>query len=243
MVLLLGWLAACAGRPPVDVVLPRREVPPDAPAVRIGPVRDARVFERHARDGRPMSLAPGVPDEPATRRRVVGRRRSVQGISQDNVVLPEGRDVQALVAEATRLGLERAGYRVLEPGDPGYARAPSLALVIRRLWIRMIWRRLLSFEYRSEVHVVGPVPPFTNGAWVCASVDVARAGPSREVWSTALRKGLEDYANNVFQRLAWQTLPPHCGRVSGPGQPGPPEGGTGASPGASGGGAKAGEIE
>jgi hypothetical protein len=52
-------------------------------------------------------------------------------------------------------------------------------------------------------------------------VDVGRAGPSPGVWSHTLKVGLEDYANNVFERLAWRTLPPHCGRISRPGQPGP----------------------
>lgn len=219
---LCAWLG-CAGHPPVDVTLPQLEVFADAPAVRVGPVQDARVFTPNVRDGRPMTLAPGVPADPATTARVVGRRRSAQGISQDNVFLAEGREVADLVAEATRLGLQRAGYRVLAPGDPGYAAAPALALVVRRFWTRMVWRRLLTYELRAEVHVVGPVAPFTRGAWVCATVDVARAGPSPGVWSHTLRAGLEDYANNLFQRLVWRTLPPHCGRISGPGEPGPPE--------------------
>ena len=118
--LALGSIAACASRPPVDVALPRRQVAPGAPVARIGPVQDARLFEPYARDGTPMSLAPGVSDDAATRARVIGRRRSAAGVPQDNVFLREGRGVQVLVAEATRLGLERAGYRVLEPGDPGY---------------------------------------------------------------------------------------------------------------------------
>jgi hypothetical protein len=224
-------LAGCAGNRPVDVTLPRPSVRADAPAVRIGAVQDARVFTPYARDGQPMSLAPGVPDEPAARARVVGRRRSAQGISQDNVLLAEGRTVNDLVAEATRLGLERAGYRVLEPGEPGWERAPALALVIRRFWTRMVWRALLSYEFRAEVHLVGPLAPFSEGAWVCGTVNVGRAGPSAGVWPHTLRVGLEDYANNVFERLAWRALPPHCGRISRPGQPGPPEGDAGAGSG------------
>ena len=222
---LLSALCACAGNPPVDVEMPRLPVRDDAPAVRLGPVQDARVFTRLASDGVPMSLAPDVPDDPATTARIVGRRRSAQGISQDNVFLVEGREVGDLIADATRLGLERAGYRVLEPGEPGFAAAPALALVVRRFWIRMVWRRLLSYELRAEVHVAGPVSPFGEGAWVCADVNVSRAGPSPGVWPAVLRAGLEDYANNVFERLAWRTLPVHCGRISLPGQPGPPEGG------------------
>jgi hypothetical protein len=214
-------LLGCAGNPPIDVTLPQLAVFADAPAVRVGPVQDARVFAARVGDGRPMTLAPGVADDRATTARVVGRRRSVQGISQDNVFLPEGREVADLVAEATHLGLQRAGYRVLSPGDPGFAEAPALALVVRRFWTRMVWRALLTYEFRAEVHVVGPVAPFTAGAWVCATVDVGRAGPSPGVWSHTLQAGLEDYANNVFERLAWRTLPPHCGRISGPGQPGP----------------------
>jgi hypothetical protein len=214
-------LLGCAGNPPIDVTLPQLAVFADAPAVRVGPVQDARVFAARVGDGRPMTLAPGVADDRATTARVVGRRRSVQGISQDNVFLPEGREVADLVAEATHLGLQRAGYRVLSPGDPGFAEAPALALVVRRFWTRMVWRALLTYEFRAEVHVVGPVAPFTAGAWVCATVDVGRAGPSPGVWSHTLQAGLEDYANNVFERLAWRTLPSHCGRISGPGQPGP----------------------
>jgi len=213
---LLG-LAACGRPPPVDVTLPVLPAAPGVPAVRIGPVQDARVFTRQPRDGRPMSLARGVDDDPATTARIVGRRSSWHGLAQGNVFLPEGRTAAELVAEATRLGLQRAGYRVLAPGEPGHAEAPALSLVVRRLWGRMVWRRLLSYELRVEVWVAGPVAPFAQGAWVCGGADIGRAGPSPGVWSHTLAVGLEDYANNLLERLAWQRLPPHCSRISRPG--------------------------
>lgn len=211
--LLLAAAAACAGHAAIDVTLPMPPVSADAPAVRIGRVEDARVFGPRSLDDRTMSLAPGLADESGVTARVIGRRRAASGAPQDNVLLREGRSVADLVAEATELGLRQAGYRVAARNDLG---APALDLVIRRFWIRMVYGALLEYELRAEVHVRGPVPPFGAGAWVCGNADVARAGPSADVWPRTLEVGLEDYARNLADRLTNRRLPPHCGRLTGP---------------------------
>jgi hypothetical protein len=105
----------------------------DAPAVRIVEVLDQR----------PFSVDPPKPDMPslmnneemkskAITSRAVARKRNTYGAALGDVLLPPGRTVEQLTTEALTTSLREAGYRVLSPGDAGYADAKPLKATIQQ---------------------------------------------------------------------------------------------------------------
>ncbi len=207
--LLLAGLA-CAGAPgPVDVRLPVAGDPEGGPALRLGRVEEARVFERSPGNGRVQSLAAGASDAPSLAARVIGRRRSASGQLMGNVLLPEGRSVAQLVAEAVTNGFREAGYRVLGSGAPDSQ--PAIDVVVRRFWTRVeIMGPGLAWEFSSEVWIRAPVPVFEGGAWVCGKAFAARGGPTPGIWAYTVRRGLEDLVERLRTRLVSGSAPPYC---------------------------------
>ncbi len=211
VLLLLAGLA-CAGAPgPVDVRLPVAGDPEGGPALRLGRVEEARVFERYPGNGRVQSLAAGASDDPSLAARAIGRRRSASGQLMGNVLLPEGRSVAQLVTEAVTNGFREAGYRVLGSADPGSARAPAIDVVVRRFWTRVeIMGPGLAWEFSSEVWIRAPVPVFEGGAWVCGKAFASRGGPTPGIWAYTVRRGLEDLVARLRTRLVSGSAPPYC---------------------------------
>jgi hypothetical protein len=138
-------------------------------------------------------------DEPGVRERSIGRRQRGRG---GNLVLPEGRSAASLVADALTVGLQNAGFRVVQPGVAG---STAMEAEILKLWT---WDRvvgqggIVSFEFWTQVRVRTLMPPFQDGAIVCGHEVVARGGPSAGVWTRVVVQGLAGLAADLRGRLA-----------------------------------------
>ncbi len=200
--LLLG-LAACAGASPLlDVRLAAVPDPESGPAFRIQRVSDRRFFQPISRDPRLPSAQGGLPDATLARR-IVARRSTGGNRPAGDLLLPEGRSVEDLVAEALTKGFREAGYRVLAPGAPGHAAALPIEADIEQLWGWMR-RRATSeamFDFEVRVRVRAPVAPFAEGVRLRGKSRLTRGGPSNATWERLIEDGMADLAASVRAQL------------------------------------------
>ncbi len=201
--LVLG-LVACAGASPIlDVRLAAIPDPEAGPAFRIQRVSDRRFFQPISRDPRLPSAQDGLPDA-ALARRIVARRSIGGDRPAGDLLLPEGRTVEDLVAEALTAGFREAGYRVLAPSAPGHAAALPIEADIEQLWGWMR-RRAYSdamFDFEVRVRVRAPLAPFAEGARLRGQSRLTRGGPSNTTWERLVEDGMADLAASVRAQLS-----------------------------------------
>jgi hypothetical protein len=132
----MALLSACAVNRTEITIPPQASTQPagGAVAVVVDPV-DARKFE----------AAPATPSIPSLKEssqignaeitsRALARKRNGYGMALGDVLLMPPQTVSSIVGGAVKAGLRDAGYRILEPSDPGYADAPKVNVRIVEFW-------------------------------------------------------------------------------------------------------------
>jgi hypothetical protein len=210
--LLLALTAACASpNAAVEVALPALENPDGDATFRIRSVEDARAWQHVPGSTQVQSLRGIDAGDRALTARVIGRARGVSGGLMENVLLAEGTTVAELVTRAVTNGFRAAGYRLLDPGQPGSEAAQPVDLLIRHFWVRMETARPgAAWTFRTEVWLRAPLAPFAAGAWACGDAFLSRGGPSPGVWARAATLGLEDLTEKLDERLRAGRLLPWC---------------------------------
>lgn len=215
-------LAACTtSRGILDVRVPDVANPSSGIAVRIASVTDSRHFERRPRQPSVPSLKHGHIEDPDLTSRAIARKRNGYGKAQGDVLLPEGRTVAEVASAAVTAGLRRAGYRVMEKGQPGYDAAAPLSVDVQQFWAWFtpgFFAFHLSFE--AQVAIQGPVGPFREGAQFRSALRRSTQAATGRAWRRVIDEGVADLADQVGAGLA---------RDSVPGTP-PPSGAPGAYP-------------
>lgn len=204
-IILMASLSACATSRSVIEIKP--EAPASAaaagaPAVRLGKVTDARLFDAAPPEPSTPSLSSSDINNDALKARAVGRKRNGYGMALGDVMLPEGQTVSGLLGAATESGLTSAGFRVLHKGDPGYDNAAAVDVWISKYWT---WVTLGAFEGTfhtdAEVELSSSLPAFKQKT-------VARGHAEEGGWkgnwdtvaTTALNHMIDDIAVLVKQK-------------------------------------------
>jgi hypothetical protein len=199
--LLFGVLSVgCATT--LDVRVPAATNPTAGPAVTFVRVTDRREFQRKPPEASIPSLKDGQIEDRALTSRAIGRKRSGWGKALGDILLPEGRSVEQLTAEALARGLRESGYRVIEPASPGREDAIPLEVDIQEFWAWVApgWNMHISFD--SRIRVTGPAAPFRKGQEFTGHIRLGTSAPTGGAWLNTINKGLEYLNQDMTTRLA-----------------------------------------
>ena len=129
---------------------------------------------------------------------MIGRRRSNTG---GNLLLPDGQNVEGLVAGVVTYAYRGSGFRVVE-GDDG---ARPLDVEILELWGFDLSRDPINrktVEFRSRIRISGGPPPFGKASFACGRAKTTSGGASAALWSKLIRSGLVALATQISDELA-----------------------------------------
>jgi hypothetical protein len=197
-------VSACAGWD--GVVGLSREVPPDppgGPVLHLRDVTDRRVFADVSHARAEPSLSKAIRDVPGIASRVIGRQRSNRGA---NLLLAEGRSVEALVAEVVTTALRGSGFRVAE--EEG---ASPIDVDILELWafdLRLDPVNRKRVEFRTRIRLVGGPSPFDDAGFACGRAETTSGGPTAGLWEKLIDSGLDTLATDISDQLATPDTPP-----------------------------------
>ena len=200
-VMLLG--SGCAtNRGILDVRVPEIQNPVSGPVVRIVRVTDKRVFEEAPRSPSIPSLKGHEINDSAITRRAIARKRNGYGKAIGDILLPEGRTVEALVREALAKSFREAGCRVVEDTTGLTDTVIPIEADIDQFWSWMtpgFWA--LSLEFETKVTIKGGVDPFKSGELVRGYVELHTQAAGTKAWMNTINKGMDVFVAEVKKRL------------------------------------------
>lgn len=174
--------------------------------MKIGKVTDARPFELDPEKPSIASLKDGDIGNPAIRARAIARKRNTFGKGMGDILLPEGRTIERLVAEIVTSALRSAGYRVLAEGDPGYEEAPALDTTIEAFWAWMTpGFATVSLDFMASLAFQG-IEGLAS-APVGASGHTNPMAADSDAWMETIELGIADLNQQIRLRLKQSAAP------------------------------------
>ncbi|MCP1726306.1 putative lipoprotein YajG [Natronospira proteinivora] len=195
-------LTACTGgqRALDNIQLPESTSEGEASGeVYIKSIVDERNFVENPRDPSVPSLAHHLRDAPEEElSTLIGRQRAGIGAAMGYITLPEGVTVQDIVREVLVEGLESRGYTVVENGGAEH----QVSVEVDQFWA---WFSpgvtSVSFEKNIETSISFVHESYSEFFKV-EGYSINRGNlPSSENWELAIEKALDDFLNNLNQRL------------------------------------------
>ena len=138
--------------------------------------------------------------------RAIARKRNSYGMAMGDILLPEGRTVGALASDAIVRAFRSAGYMVVSPSDPDFARALPVSARIDQFWAWVtpgFWAMAIEFEAR--IHVVSKLGQFADGEDVRGYIRLKSAAVSSEKWKATIDRGLEDFSASLANAISAAT--------------------------------------
>jgi len=177
--------------------------PSQGQAVRIELVQDVRTFVIDPPNpDTPSLMDDGEIHNTAITDRAVGRKRGGFGAAFGDVLLPEGKTVQMVVASAVSRALRESGYRVIERGSPDHAQAVPIDVRIDQFWAWFnpgFWAVTVSF--RGSIFLRGALPQIRNGQVVTTQVQNSMQAVFDSDWQKIVDQGLEGLVQETKQLL------------------------------------------
>lgn len=213
ILLVASTLAACATsrsqiRAPAPAADSAIAAPGSGPAVLIGDVVDARVFEERPPHPSTPSLGWGGAGAASAdeRARAVGRKRNTYGRALGDVLLEPGESVADLVREHLAAALRQAGYRVIDApaDDPAAIRVD---VRIDRFWTWFqpgFWQVRLHGEITTQLSFRGRGDAIGIDV---SEVDARQAAHDR-AWRQILDQALTAWRAAVVARAPSFPVPP-----------------------------------
>lgn len=198
----LSLATGCAtNRGIMDVQIPQTVNPEKGISVKIVRVTDCRVFEKAPRQPSIPSLKDGAIDNKAITSRAIARKRNGYGRALGDIVLPEGRTVEMLITESLTKAFRDAGYQVVGANDTSPAAIPVEA-EIEQFWSWITpgaWSIGVFFE--TTVNIKCALPSFKSGEKITGKIHLQSQAVTTRAWSNTINKGLENFINEVKNRL------------------------------------------
>lgn len=204
-----GASACATSRGVIDIRPDVGIAPSEGPAVVLSAVEDRRRFEVAPRDASVPSLKDRRIDDVSITSRAIARKRNTYGKALGDVLLPEGRRVEDVVAEAVTLALHGRGYRVLSPGEAAGAEADSLRVEILEMWAWAtpgFWA--MHLESRLHLRITGTRPPFHGGREFRGYVRLATQAATGAAWKNTIDKGIRSLIEDIDRQLSSPDSPP-----------------------------------
>lgn len=206
LAMLAGLLGSgCAtNRGILDVRVTEPQNPASGRAVVIARVTDSRVFELAPLEPSIPSLKGGEIGDKAITSRAIARKRNGYGMAIGDILLPEGRTVEALVREALVKSFREAGYRVIDgtASANDKANATPIEADIEQFWSWVtpgFWA--LTMEFEAKVRIKGDVPSFKNGETVRGYVELHTQAAGTRAWENTINKGIDEFIDEVRKRI------------------------------------------
>lgn len=184
----------------IRTTLPQQ--PSSGEAVTIARVTDQRIFELAPSVASIPSLKDGEIDNPEIKSRAIARKRNTYGQAIGDILLPPGRTVQDVVAEALTKSFREAGYRVTTEDDDMAATATPIEADIEQFWSWFtpgFWT--ISLEFEARVIITADVKPFQQGEEVRGYVKVRGQAAGTKAWMNVMNQGMDDFTTNLTARL------------------------------------------
>jgi uncharacterized lipoprotein YajG len=206
MALAAGLLSGCAAtRSTIDLPVSRPEAarPATQKAVKLVRVSDKRMFELNPSEPSKPSL--GNPEEikdPAITARAIARKRGGFGMALADILLPPGRTVEQVVAEAVASALRDQGYTVVDEKSPAYGSAVPVTVDIQQFWSWLtpgFWAISIEFESIVVIRSTGlfPNPEETIRGYTLVRTIAATDGE----WQKTMQQGLADLVEQIKKKL------------------------------------------
>jgi uncharacterized lipoprotein YajG len=199
-VIFAGLAAGCAtSRSTIDVQQPKSAVQAAKGFAAIVEVNDKRRFE-------PAPKEPSTPSlqsleelkNPAITSRAIARKRNGYGMALGDVLLPEGRTVQAVVRDAVAKALTEQGFEVVDEKSPNFARAIPVKVDIDQFWAWFTPGFVqVSLEFRGLLMLrAEPLTGKPEDA-VKGYALVKGAGATDSTWREVIVAGVDDLVKNL----------------------------------------------
>lgn len=191
--LLTLFGSGCAtNRGIIDVRVAAVQNPTTGPVVKIVKVSDLRKFELAPDKANIPSLKNGAIGDKLITSRAIARKRNGYGKALGDILLPEGRTVEALVKDSATKALKEKGYRVVEAGDAQYATALPITIDIHQFWAWMrpgFWA--LSLDFEGIVSCNNPRVFIASGEKIRGHLELKTQAAGTRAWTNILNQGLD----------------------------------------------------
>jgi hypothetical protein len=198
-------LSGCATtRSTIDIPVAAGQASSTKAYVKLVSVTDQRRFEATPSEPSVPSLEKAEEmKDPAITARAIARKRGGFGKAMADILLPEGRTVAQVVAEAVTTALRQQGYAVVDEKSPEFARAIPLSVEIRQFWSWFspgFWAISLEFEsivvLKSEAMFAGKDETVRGYAIV-----KSMAATDGE-WQRSMQEGVADLIDKLTAKIA-----------------------------------------
>jgi len=202
--LALISLASCAtSRGVIDYRVDAGPNPASGKVVYLDNVSAARVFEAKPTEPSIPSLKDGQITNKEITSRAIARKRNGYGKALGDILLPEGRTVSDLFAEATVKALRDKGYVVVPKDSPEAKNGTPVSVTVNRFWCWMVpgfWA--ITLEGQVEVFVTGPAILVSGKEeQVICSISRKSAAGGTKAWTTIIDQSLQEYMNELKARI------------------------------------------
>lgn len=179
----------------------------DGPLVFINTVIDKRVFATAPAANNVPTLEAAEATGRAIEKRAIGRKRTIHGQLQGDVVLAEGQSVARLIDAALRQALLADGYRLATRADELGSEGYQLDVIINNYWSWLtpdLWSATLSCEIATEVKF-SQQQPAADAKQHSQNVKIRTnntvATLSHNAWLALTQQCLRDYSSAAAAQL------------------------------------------
>ena len=170
--------------------------------IKINSVTDKRTFEVSPSEPSTPSLDPSEEQGDKIRARAIARKRNTYGRGLGDILLPEGKTVEALIEDALRQGFIESGYRVIGSNEPATANTYIVDAQISKLWSWMnpgFWAITLSSEISTDIDI-------KHGSTITKQAVAAKASDTFQVatesnWGVMMQRALKAYIDDLKLKL------------------------------------------
>ncbi|MBE0507477.1 MAG: hypothetical protein IBX50_12295 [Marinospirillum sp.] len=164
LVVLSLFLGGCAtNRGVLDLNVPATSsaVNPNGKTVYINSVKDNRVFEERPAtpDVPSLGLGGSANSSESLKKRAIARKRNSYGKALGDILLPENKTVETVVADSLALSLSELGYTVIKNRSDITNETVIIDASIGKFWSWMnpgFWAITLTSEIETDLSVLSP---------------------------------------------------------------------------------------
>jgi hypothetical protein len=135
--------------------------------------------------------------------RAIARKRNAYGMALGDILLPEGRTVEAVVEEAIAAAFREAGYRVLAANEAESRDLPAVEADIEKFWAWFspgFWTITTNFE--TVVRITAPVAGLESGESIAGGAQTSGMAATSGMWMKTVDAGVQNFSANLRSRLA-----------------------------------------
>ena len=173
----------------------------------IGEVTDNRVFEQNPKtqDIPSLGFEGSAAASADLKLRAIARKRNTYGKALGDILLEPGQTVESVMRDALRRALVEGGYTVVDQKPAAGSDTPVVDASIDKFWGYMtpgFWAITLSCDIATTLRIRPPLPNTQERETVAVKAEGHFQIPGGSAWMEVFRKALDQYVEQVKQKLA-----------------------------------------